>query len=190
MNTPTKITLLRFILTPIVIITYLYESNSNHWASVSLFIIASLSDWFDGYAARKSKQETQLGRLLDPIADKFLVISVLMMLAFVLNMWVFHLLVSLVVLRDLLITSLREWASEHQFSGGLSPTMVAKAKTGALMVSITCLIAYVPENTALLNQTFIHFGMLLFIFATLLSYVSLGQYIKIIIPVLTSHRKK
>ena len=96
MNIPTKITLLRFILTPMVIITYLYESSSNHWASVSLFIIASLSDWFDGYAARKSKQETQLGRLLDPIADKFLVISVLMMLAFVLNMWVFHLLVSFV----------------------------------------------------------------------------------------------
>ena len=80
-NLPNLLTSIRIFVIPVIIITFYFDDRAfAHQLSASFFLLASITDWLDGYLARKYSLETNFGKMLDPIADKLLVGSVLLML--------------------------------------------------------------------------------------------------------------
>jgi len=133
---PNHLTVLRIILVPIVVGLIFLRDPRADFAAALLFTIASITDFFDGYLARSYKQVTIYGKLLDPLADKFLVVSALLMLQELHR--VPALVVIILVCRELAITGLRALASAE---GVVIPASAsAKWKTASQMVAVPLLI--------------------------------------------------
>lgn len=137
MNLPNSITLGRLGLTAIFVGGTAMESTAGHWLAMVAFVIAAISDWFDGYFARKYGMVTPLGKLLDPLADKVLVCSAFVYLSALgfCPVWV----TVLILAREFLITGLRQIAVEA--GRVLAADRLGKWKTGLqLTYCITCLV--------------------------------------------------
>lgn len=137
-NFPNFLTFLRIILVPFFIYFLFQESLSYRIIAFCIFLFASLTDLFDGYLARKWKQETEFGKFLDPLADKVLVIGSFITFI-VLNEQVEVWMVFLIVLRDMLITTLRYIGIQNNQS--IRTTKMAKFKTFFQMVAIIVLLS-------------------------------------------------
>lgn len=140
-NIPTTLTLIRLVLSPLILpILFVYLLPFNNLVINSLlgllFIAFGLTDFFDGYLARKYRQETALGSILDPIADKFLVYSVLIALAVIHKIYFFWVIVF--IGREFFMMGLRQIALEHNFSVPVS--MIGKCKTTIQMIFLTVVI--------------------------------------------------
>lgn len=137
-NFPNFLTVVRILLVPFFIYFLFQESLIYNIIAFGIFLIASLTDLFDGYLARKWKQETEFGKFLDPLADKVLVVG-----AFVtfiaLNEQVEVWMVFLIVLRDMLITSLRYIGIQN--NQPIRTTQIAKLKTFFQMVAIIVILS-------------------------------------------------
>jgi CDP-diacylglycerol---glycerol-3-phosphate 3-phosphatidyltransferase len=136
-NLPNTITLCRLVLTAVFVGGTALQSVTGHWIALLAFVIAAVSDWFDGYFARKYALVTPLGRLLDPVADKVLVCAAFVYLSAqgLCPVWV----TVLIVAREFLITGLRQIAIEA--GQVLSSDHLGKWKTGLqLGYCITCLV--------------------------------------------------
>jgi CDP-diacylglycerol--glycerol-3-phosphate 3-phosphatidyltransferase len=136
-NLPNSITLGRLGLTAIFVGGTAMESTAGHWLAMVAFVIAAISDWFDGYFARKYGMVTPLGKLLDPLADKVLVCSAFVYLSALgfCPVWV----TVLILAREFLITGLRQIAVEA--GQVLAADRLGKWKTGLqLTYCITCLV--------------------------------------------------
>ena len=137
--TPNGLTLARIVaIVPAIALFYL-ETSWARWALLGLFIAAALTDWFDGYLARKQASVSPLGRFLDPIADKLLVAACLIMLVAVGQTPGIHALaVVVILLRELTVSGLREFLGEK---GVVVPvTKLAKWKTTVQMLALCVLI--------------------------------------------------
>lgn len=155
-NIATKITLLRIILVPIVLVVLLfpYEGDINimidefsvytpYLVAAIIFMIASLTDALDGYLARKTNSITNLGKFLDPVADKVLVNSLLIYLAYVHNINV--VLVIIMIARDIIVDALRMIAIEN--NKVIAASMLGKLKTVFQMVLIVLILLFsMPNN--------------------------------------------
>jgi len=110
-NVPNALTLLRIFLVPLLVVVLLTRMPAKEYVALGLFLFAALTDWLDGYWARRFKKVTTLGILLDPIADKVLVLAVLVMLVGqrAVPAWM----VAAIVVREVLITGLRQAAIER-----------------------------------------------------------------------------
>lgn len=109
MSRPNQLTVLRMALTPAFAVTLTYEETYWKYVAFGIFILAALTDWYDGYVARKDGTATQTGKYLDPLADKLLVSTAFGIFAFALEImpiWMFLVVVS----RDIMITALRAYA--------------------------------------------------------------------------------
>lgn len=135
---PLWATLFRMIAVPAIMLLMLIQPNYWNWISAIIFILASISDWLDGYWARKYQAETNLGKLLDPIADKFLVSSVLILLIPLGR--IEALLVLLLLNRDILINGLRSFAAAQGKVIGAGS--LGKWKTGVQMVAMPLILVY------------------------------------------------
>jgi len=136
-NLPNTITLCRLVLTGVFVGGAALHSVAGHWIALLAFVIAAVSDWFDGYLARKYALVTPLGRLLDPVADKVLVCAAFVYLSAqgLCPVWV----TVLIVAREFLITGLRQIAIEA--GQLLSSDHLGKWKTGLqLGYCTTCLV--------------------------------------------------
>lgn len=124
MNFPNTITLLRIFLVPLLVLALGRQAYA--WA-LCVFLVASISDVLDGYIARRFNWRSRLGEVLDPLADKLLVVAVVLMLAW--QGWLPYWLAILIVLRDVVIVS--GALAYHRFIGPLeiSPTYLSKANT-------------------------------------------------------------
>ncbi len=142
MSLPTKLTILRIVLTPVVVALLYFETIYFRMASLSVFVIAALTDWFDGHLARKLGYVSPLGNFLDPLADKILVLSTLFAFAFYGHIAVW--MVVVIAARDLIITLLRWYADWKRQPVITSAT--AKWKTASQMVAVyvimLCLIIH------------------------------------------------
>lgn len=168
MNLPNKITIFRIILIPFVVITLYYEYTV---LSTILFIIASLSDALDGYIARKYKLITDLGKILDPVADKLLVYSVLLVLVY-LNRISF-IFVIILLMRDLLVDAIRNVAASK--GEVIAANMAGKIKTVTQMVSIIFLML---NNYPFTLFTDVRIDKILFFISVVLSVISGFIYAK------------
>ncbi len=146
-NIPNLLTYGRILAVPLIVLCFFLEgrlesSDFARWSALGLFIAASLTDYLDGYLARIWKQTSNIGRMLDPIADKLLVSICLMLLAAdpveTIHGW--SLWAAIVILcREILVSGLREYLAELKVS--LPVTQLAKWKTTIQMVAIGFLLA-------------------------------------------------
>ena len=140
-NIPNILTLLRLLAAPGVVLMFLYFARPwADWFALVLFVSAAVTDWFDGYLARSWKQETKLGAMLDPIADKAMVVIALVVIVGYAGMDPWLLLpATLIIFREVFVSGLREFLGDT--AGTLKVTKLAKWKTTAQMVAIAVLFA-------------------------------------------------
>jgi CDP-diacylglycerol--glycerol-3-phosphate 3-phosphatidyltransferase len=157
-TTPNQLTLLRMAFAPLVVgLLFIRTPTADLWAGW-LFALASATDYFDGYIARKQKIVTVYGKLLDPLADKFLVVSGLIMLQYLDR--IHPVVVILLICREMAITGLRALASAEGVI--ISASRSAKWKTGTQMTAIPWIMGYSM------------WGIPLFEIGTVLLYISLA----------------
>jgi CDP-diacylglycerol--glycerol-3-phosphate 3-phosphatidyltransferase/cardiolipin synthase len=142
-NLPIALTWLRVAAIPLLVTIFYLPSS---WLSMpeknalatGLFIFAAVTDWLDGYLARRMKQESAFGQFLDPVADKLIVAAALLVL---LNMGRVQVWVALVIIgREITISALREWMAQMGASKSVAVHMVGKLKTTAQLVAIPFLL--------------------------------------------------
>jgi cardiolipin synthase (CMP-forming) len=140
-NLPNILTILRLLAAPGLAVMFLYFHRPYaDWFALLLFVSASLTDWVDGYLARTWKQETKIGAMLDPIADKAMVIIALMVIVGYSSMSPWLVLPATVLLfREVFVSGLREYLGDT--AGTLKVTNLAKWKTTAQMIAIAVLFA-------------------------------------------------
>lgn len=139
-NLPTLLTWARIVAIPLVVgVFYLdLQAGTQNTVSTGLFVIVALTDWADGYLARKLKQTSSFGAFLDPVADKFLVCAALLVLVHLNRL---HALVALVIIgREIAISALREWMAQIGASRSVAVHMLGKVKTVVQMVAIPFLL--------------------------------------------------
>ncbi len=132
MTLPNQLTLLRILLTPVFVFLLFFDSGTARIGAFFVFVIASLTDWYDGYTARKSGAVSMWGKFLDPLADKILVSSAL--ICFSVLGYIPGWMVLIIVTRDLLITILRSYAILK--NRPIVTNFFAKAKTFSQFVLI------------------------------------------------------
>lgn len=141
LNIPNILTLLRLLAAPGVAVMFLYFNRPwADWFALILFITAALTDWADGYLARKWQQESKFGAMLDPIADKAMVVIALCVITGFsgMNPWIL-LPATLILFREVFVSGLREFLGDT--AGTLKVTNLAKWKTTAQMVALAVLFA-------------------------------------------------
>ncbi len=166
---PNQLTVLRIILTPVFLYFFLSENPLFIQISLAIYFIAALTDWYDGWLARKFNYITEWGKFWDPLADKILTSAVFIGFVIVklLPLWM----VILIIFRDLSVTLLRVYADSRGYS--FRTTYYAKWKTMLQMIFLYyLLILYVAKNTMelysnyqgiielLLNKDIVYFVML------------------------------
>lgn len=136
---PNILTVMRLIAAPGVAIMFLYFHRPwADWFALALFVVAAVTDWFDGYLARAWQQESKFGAMLDPIADKAMVVIALVILTGYsgMNPWLI-LPVTVILFREVFVSGLREYLGSR--AGLLRVTKLAKWKTTAQMIAIAIL---------------------------------------------------
>ena len=138
---PNILTIVRLLAAPGIAIMFLYFNRLHaDWFALFLFISAAVTDWFDGFLARTLKQETKFGRMLDPIADKAMVVIALLIIVGYSSMSPWLVLpATLIIFREVCVSGLREFLGED--AGSLKVTALAKWKTTAQMISIATLFS-------------------------------------------------
>ncbi|MCB4454763.1 CDP-diacylglycerol--glycerol-3-phosphate 3-phosphatidyltransferase [Leisingera sp. McT4-56] len=140
---PNILTLLRLIAAPGLAVMFLYFTRPYaDWFALLLFVTAAVTDWFDGYLARAWKQETKMGAMLDPIADKAMVVIALMILVgYAEEHWTPWLVLpaTVILFREVFVSGLREYLGDT--AGTLKVTHLAKWKTTAQMIAIATLFS-------------------------------------------------
>jgi cardiolipin synthase (CMP-forming) len=145
LNIPNMLTYARIVAVPLVVVCFFLEgrlknSDFANWTALTIFVVASVTDYLDGYLARAWQQTSTIGRMLDPIADKLLVASCLLLLAANETIAGWSLWAAIIILcREILVSGLREYLAELKVS--VPVTTLAKWKTTVQMVAIGFLLA-------------------------------------------------
>lgn len=180
MNLPNFLTLIRIGMVPVLILVVLLPWSWSHLAAALVFALASLTDWLDGYLARRWQQTSQFGAFLDPVADKLIVVSALVMLAGLhANLWL-SVPAVVIVGREVAISALREWMAEMQRRGLVAVSWVGKAKTAVQMVAIFMLLAQPAD----FSSWWVWLGYILLYVAAGLTLWSMIAYVKAAWPTL------
>jgi CDP-diacylglycerol---glycerol-3-phosphate 3-phosphatidyltransferase len=136
---PNLLTYSRIIAVPVLVVCFYIEGNAIRWLSFAVFLLATLSDFLDGYLARAWRQQSAIGRILDPIADKILVATALLLLVWEGTIGSWSLLAAIIILtREIAVAGLREFLRE--LSVPLPVSRLAKWKTTLQMIAIGILL--------------------------------------------------
>src|SRR5215469_5887740 len=131
---PNLLTFSRIAVIPVVVAAFYLQGDTSHWLACILFTAACITDWLDGHFARRWKQQSEIGRFLDPIADKLLVAAALFMLAATARISTAAIFPALVILsREILVSGLREYLAGLRVRVPVSK--LAKWKTAIQMVA-------------------------------------------------------
>jgi len=145
---PNLLTYGRILAVPALVATFYFDGMTARWIALAIFIVAGITDFLDGYLARIWDQQSSLGRMLDPIADKLIVSSALLMLASDDTIAGWSLIPTIVILmREILVSGLREFLAELQIS--VPSSRLAKWKTAVQIISICFLLAGEAGETIL-----------------------------------------
>lgn len=141
MNIPNRITILRIILIPAFIVLLFIKARYMEYISALVFIVLALTDALDGYIARKRKEVTRLGKLIDPLADKLLISAALI---FLIGKGVEAWMAFVIIAREFAVTGLRLSASAKNVT--IAASKWGKAKTISQIVAIVAVIIHFPYN--------------------------------------------
>ena len=174
---PNLLTLMRIVLIPIFIGVFYLPFSSAHALAAIIFALASFTDWLDGYLARKLKQMSPFGAFLDPVADKLLVATSLLLLVGEKEISFLTLPAIVIVGREIVISALREWMAEVGKRASVTVSYIGKVKTTVQMMALVLLLAFQPAQS--------YWGVLGFILlyvAAILTIWSMVIYIMIAWP--------
>ena len=180
-NLPTALTWLRIVLIPVfVAVCYLPDSimslAARNWVSMSIFALAAITDWADGYLARRWGQTSAFGAFLDPVADKLMVAAALIVLVWLhrADAW----LVIIIIGREIAVSALREWMAQIGKSRSVAVAFIGKVKTVAQITAIIALLldtAFLPDITPAL-------GTFALWVAAILTLWSMFHYLRLAAP--------
>lgn len=173
MTLPNIITLARIVLVPVFVVIYLLPIEGRFIGSAVLFGLAAFTDWLDGYLARRLNQTSPFGAFLDPVADKLIVVTALILLvAQHNNIWL-TLPGIIIIGREIVISALREWMAEMNRSLAVAVSLLGKIKTTLQMIAIAVLLANRPD----LDSIYVIAGYVLVYVAALMTLWSMCVYL-------------
>ncbi|MCO1335726.1 CDP-diacylglycerol--glycerol-3-phosphate 3-phosphatidyltransferase [Microbulbifer sp. OS29] len=187
MTIANQLTLLRVALIPFFVLVFYLPYKWSYIASAVIFAIAAATDWLDGYLARKLNQSTALGAFLDPVADKLMVATALVLLVGLHNNALFTIAAAVIICREIAVSGLREWMAELGQRGSVAVSYVGKIKTTAQMAAIIVLLAFDVRDFPVMETI----GYLLLYIAAALTLWTMVMYLRAAWPVLMadSHGK-
>jgi len=180
-NLPILLTWLRIVAIPLLIALYYLPGD---WATAQerdvaatlIFVAAALTDWADGYLARKLNQTSAFGAFLDPVADKLMVAAALIVLV---QLGRADAIIAMIIIgREITISALREWMAKIGAAKSVAVSMLGKIKTAAQMLAIPLLLYHAP----LLGYDVRVIGNWLIWIAALLTLWSMGYYLRMAWP--------
>tara|TARA_A100000164_G_scaffold346570_1_gene347317 strand:- start:564 stop:1139 length:576 start_codon:yes stop_codon:yes gene_type:complete len=143
MTIPNSLTLVRIMLIPILVVVFYLPFNWTGLAAAVIFSAAAITDWFDGYLARKLNQFSDFGAFLDPVADKLMVaVALVVLLERYPHLW-FSFPAMIIIGREIVISALREWMAEIGKRTSVAVSYVGKLKTTLQMIAIIILLAQI-----------------------------------------------
>ena len=168
MNTPNKLTIARMIIVPFLVIFLLtgWGGEANRYISLTLFVVASVTDWFDGYLAGKNNLVTNFGKFMDPLADKLLVCSAMICMIDLKRLPAWF--VIIIIAREFIISGFRLIAAENGIV--IAANYWGKFKTASQMIMIILLILHFDGIFVILEQIFIWLSLALTIIS-LITYI-------------------
>lgn len=172
MSLPLFLTWVRVFFVPIFICIYyipdfLMSMPTKNYIATAIFVIASATDYLDGYLARKLNQVSSFGAFLDPVADKAIVAASLVVLVSLQRTYMFAAIV--IILREIAVSALREWMAQIGQTSGVAVAYIGKLKTALQMLAITLLIY--DNHTRII-------GNIVMLLAVLITVVSMFYYLK------------
>jgi CDP-diacylglycerol--glycerol-3-phosphate 3-phosphatidyltransferase/cardiolipin synthase len=186
-NIPTMLTWLRILLIPVFVGAFYWPENlhklsamPSHWVNVfatSVFAIAAITDWLDGYLARRLNQTSSFGAFLDPVADKLMVAAALIVLV---EFGRVGAIVSLIIIgREIAISALREWMAGEGQRSSVGVAMIGKVKTFVQMAAILFLLYWDDLDLGPLGVfSTKDWGHVLIVVAAILTLLSMAYYLK------------
>ncbi|VUD56341.1 CDP-diacylglycerol--glycerol-3-phosphate 3-phosphatidyltransferase [Thalassocella blandensis] len=179
-NPANQLTLVRILFIPLLVAVYYSPFEWRYIASGALFALAGVTDWLDGYIARKYNLTTPFGAFLDPVADKLMVAVALAILIESHNDVMFTLPAIVIICREIVISALREWMAELGKRASVAVSNIGKFKTTLQIVAIVMLLAFTDEKHPLFNQV----GYVALYLAAILTIWSMCVYLKAAWPAL------
>lgn len=178
MNLPNKLSLLRIIMVPIMAVVYLLDFELSALYAVIIFIFAAFTDFLDGYIARKYNMITDLGKLLDPIADKLLVLCALFLISYSAVLepdWLCAICGTIIIGRELLISAVRQVAASKGII--IQANIYGKIKTFVQDIALpTCMLLSIEDIIANLSSTLYaiiyYCSLIALLLATILTIIS------------------
>lgn len=187
LNLPNMLTLLRIILIPVLVAVYLLPVPWSNLVATIIFAVAAVTDWLDGWLARILDQQTPFGAFLDPVADKLMVGTALVLLAtdqHILNAVyyreLFIVAVAVIIGREIVISALREWMAELGKRASVAVNYIGKIKTVMQMIAIGFMLYQHPFQ----GLPILRIGEFLLLIAAILTLWSMWAYMKAAWPVL------
>ncbi|NCT56209.1 MAG: CDP-diacylglycerol--glycerol-3-phosphate 3-phosphatidyltransferase [Legionella sp.] len=185
---PNSLTLARVALIPVFILVFYLPWSWGQLAAAAIFVLASVTDWLDGYFARKLKQMSAFGAFLDPVADKLLVASSLLLLVGAGDRGYITIPAIIIVGREIIISALREWMAEVGSRASVAVNYIGKVKTAMQMTAVILLLAFKPAMSWL--GMFGILGVVLLYVAAILTIWSMIAYLIVAWPELTKKESK
>lgn len=186
MTFPMILTLLRIALIPVLVLFFYLPYAWASFAAAAVFIFAALTDWLDGYLARRMGLMSELGAFLDPVADKLMVATALVLLVqtpppIVFPVIFFTISAAIIIGREIAISSLREWMAEMGERGTVKVGVLGKLKTIFQMTAISCLL----YQTDFIGLPVAFIGELLLYLAAALTLWSMWVYLHAAWPIMS-----
>jgi CDP-diacylglycerol--glycerol-3-phosphate 3-phosphatidyltransferase len=172
MNVPNILTCLRIVLIPCIVVLYYLPYHWSLYAAAGTFALAAVTDWLDGYLARRWNQSTALGAFLDPVADKLMVSVALVMLVESYAEPFLTIPAVIIIGREIVISALREWMAELGKRASVAVSMIGKIKTTLQMLAIFLLLGTTPGSQES------YYGIATLYAAALLTIWSMVMYLK------------
>ena len=146
LTVPTMLTLLRIVLIPVLVLVFYLPWKWTNFAAAFVFILASVTDWLDGWIARAYNQSSAFGAFLDPVADKLMVaVALLLIVQKHPTPWM-ALWAAVIIGREIAVSALREWMAELGQRAKVKVASIGKIKTIVQMVALTILLYFVPQK--------------------------------------------
>ena len=144
MNIPTILTLIRIALIPVFVLAYYLPVSWANVATTTIFILAGITDWFDGYLARRLNQTSAFGAFLDPVADKLMVaVALVLLMQTHPNAWM-AIPAAVIIGREIAVSALREWMAELGERAHVAVSFLGKYKTTAQILALILLLYHEP----------------------------------------------
>ena len=173
MNLPNILTLFRIGLIPVFVLVFYLPFDWSNEAACIIFVVAAVTDWLDGFLARKLQQISKLGAFLDPVADKLMVAVVLVLLVERNPGILLTLPAAVIIGREIAVSALREWMAELGARSRVAVSIYGKIKTIAQMAALPLLI----YHDTLYGLPVYGVGLVLLYIAAVLTLVSMCQYL-------------